>query len=578
MHANTPAQQCLMISTADETCPEGWSDNLRWADPASADKVRIGFYKFKSVDMVAATLVTRLRKTVGVWNMDCGQNRQGVCMWLTLDMGGRSTVFGVSTRGHGYQGNTWWTTRYLVYTSIDGLEWDPIDGTLEMMNIARGIELLDRHLGTNMAFEGNSDQNTRVDNYFDKPKIARYVRVMPITYNKQPGMRVGLLCDACSDKFKESPQCVRYDLGPDVCKDTNHPSHKWFISNCWRTCSEACLVKDIGCPYDLYENIDDARCATPEWSGACTNVTHAHFEAAQQLCKIQCDPACNPSTVHRSYSAPSLVPTGFLAVGHRNCKEKYTIYSEPGDTKNRGTGKSVAVAVCGECESRSFALSPAFVVGYKVLGVCKPLQEHSLYVEESKKCEDADGKSCADLMPLKCQEFLGRNPITGQVNGEYEDQDALTNDGVPVPCPRPGSSCNFATPEDQAFSIEKEEGKPMAFTCGRVYATIEVDQAAKWDKTTGVAYGNMYRLVQGAVAECHSSSETVPGQMACANHKEVKSCHMRTVQIGNFTSQSLANAHLKKAASEVLANVCTDSIPCKACTKRQQRKLTSVRV
>eukprot|EP00961_Rhodomonas_salina_P292009 3932535-Rhodomonas_salina.1 len=49
-------------------------------------------------------------------------------------------------------------------------------------------------------FEGNTDRNTLVTNAFNKPVLAYYVRIYPLTWRQQSSMRAGLLLqDGCLD-------------------------------------------------------------------------------------------------------------------------------------------------------------------------------------------------------------------------------------------------------------------------------------------------------------------------------------------------------------------------------------------
>merc|ERR1711990_1021397 len=136
------------------------------------------------------------------------------------------------------------------HTSLDGLQWTPLHGPVPLKD-REGEGLLDASFLTNNGFVGNVDRSSPVENYFRSPAQGRYVRIIPVAYHIKAGLRVGLLCDACSERFQEHSQCSLPKYGPGICRDARHPMHLWAKRNCWRMCDPGCLVKQMGCPYDL---------------------------------------------------------------------------------------------------------------------------------------------------------------------------------------------------------------------------------------------------------------------------------------------------------------------------------------
>eukprot|EP00961_Rhodomonas_salina_P114611 1541774-Rhodomonas_salina.1 len=80
--------------------------------------------------------------------------------WLQMDLKEIQSVAGVVTQG--YSHGSYWVTTFKVSVSDDAFEWKWVE--------------------CERIFDGNTDYNTKVKNYFDKPVEARYVRIHPETW------------------------------------------------------------------------------------------------------------------------------------------------------------------------------------------------------------------------------------------------------------------------------------------------------------------------------------------------------------------------------------------------------------
>ena len=142
---------------------------------------------------------------------------------------------------------------------------------------------------------------------------------------------------------------------------------------------------------------------------------------ALRLCRVKCNPNCDPSVVPSSPVRPAWVPSAAVPVGHLHCKDKFTLVTQYGNSKNRASPVPQRVSVCGACEA-NYALNPAYIMGFRVVGVCKRIEEHPLYSLMSSSCADCDAGTdelgrcqapCTDLQSLTCYEFLV-SPIPAQ--------------------------------------------------------------------------------------------------------------------------------------------------------------------
>ena len=91
--------------------------------------------------------------------------------WLQIDLKSKQDIVGVVTQGRHTYGQ--WTKTYRVSVSDDGKDFTDVE--------------------CGRIFDGNSDQNTKVRNYFTTPLKARYIRVNPVTWHGYVAMRLGVL-------------------------------------------------------------------------------------------------------------------------------------------------------------------------------------------------------------------------------------------------------------------------------------------------------------------------------------------------------------------------------------------------
>ena len=71
----------------------------------------------------------------------------------------------------------------------------------------------------------------------------------------------------------------------------------------------------------------------------------------------------------------------------------------------------------------------------------------------------------------------------------------------------------------------------------QVAADDREDAVTSWTNADTDATGNVYRLVQMSVAECHSSKTDEAGAMACVSQKKMATCHAASVNVGEHATQ-----------------------------------------
>lgn len=90
--------------------------------------------------------------------------------WMTLDLGSSVKVSSIITQGR--QNYPQWVTTYYVKYSTNNSTWNDVDG--------------------NRVFNGNTNQTTKVENIFNTPVQARYIKIMPIAWYNHVSMRAGV--------------------------------------------------------------------------------------------------------------------------------------------------------------------------------------------------------------------------------------------------------------------------------------------------------------------------------------------------------------------------------------------------
>ncbi|XP_029143188.1 discoidin, CUB and LCCL domain-containing protein 1-like [Protobothrops mucrosquamatus] len=97
--------------------------------------------------------------------------------WLEIDLGGKRNITGIVTKGSSQRYN-YYVKSYQVQFSRDGKNWKTYkSGSTNEEKI----------------FEGNSDNYQEVSNTFIPPILARYLRVVPQSWNQRAALKVGVL-------------------------------------------------------------------------------------------------------------------------------------------------------------------------------------------------------------------------------------------------------------------------------------------------------------------------------------------------------------------------------------------------
>ena len=107
------------------------------------------------------TIISICSACSGAWGSDFLDDDR----WIQADLGRESLVFSVITQSRPVVQN--WVTSYYVNISSDGSIW--------------------RQIGS--LYEANTELDTKVTNSLPDGTSARYVRVMPSTWNVHPAMR-----------------------------------------------------------------------------------------------------------------------------------------------------------------------------------------------------------------------------------------------------------------------------------------------------------------------------------------------------------------------------------------------------
>uniref|UniRef100_A0A2C9M9G4 Hemocytin n=1 Tax=Biomphalaria glabrata TaxID=6526 RepID=A0A2C9M9G4_BIOGL len=102
--------------------------------------------------------------------------------WLQVDFLLAQNLSGILTQGSPNAEK--WVSSYMISTSLDDLTFYPLRG----------------NDGNIFIFKGNSDKDSIVRNYFPHPVIARYIRIIPLTWAPNgPGLRINYL--GCISKY-----------------------------------------------------------------------------------------------------------------------------------------------------------------------------------------------------------------------------------------------------------------------------------------------------------------------------------------------------------------------------------------
>nr|XP_045001328.1 lactadherin isoform X2 [Jaculus jaculus] len=96
--------------------------------------------------------------------------------WLQVDLGSEKQVTGIITQGARDFGHIQYVASYKVAYSNDGVKWTEYE-----------------EQGSSKVFIGNSDNYSHKKNVFETPFVARYVRVLPVTWHNRITLRLELL-------------------------------------------------------------------------------------------------------------------------------------------------------------------------------------------------------------------------------------------------------------------------------------------------------------------------------------------------------------------------------------------------
>ena len=114
---------------------------------------------YSSVSGVANSLLN----SGGAWTASINDRNQ----YMTLNLGSLQSVSGVITQGH--HSSSQWVTSYKVSVSTDNITYLYITTSGRTTEESTSAQI----------FRGNLDQNTKIENYFNSPIQARYVRYHP---------------------------------------------------------------------------------------------------------------------------------------------------------------------------------------------------------------------------------------------------------------------------------------------------------------------------------------------------------------------------------------------------------------
>ncbi|XP_061453798.1 discoidin, CUB and LCCL domain-containing protein 1-like isoform X2 [Rhineura floridana] len=122
--------------------------------------------------------------------------------WLEIDLGGRRNITGIITKGSSHKHKNYYVKSYQVLSSRDGKNW-------KVYKSNSGNE--------DKIFEGNRDSHQEVSNAFIPPILARYLRIVPKSWNQRVALKVALLgCQAARLKTPRPYSDSGIHSGPKV--------------------------------------------------------------------------------------------------------------------------------------------------------------------------------------------------------------------------------------------------------------------------------------------------------------------------------------------------------------------------
>ncbi|XP_037681322.1 coagulation factor V [Choloepus didactylus] len=114
---------------------------------------------------------------VNAWQAEANNNKQ----WLQIDLLKIKKITAIVTQGCKYLTSEMYVKSFTVHYSDQGVEWKPYRQEFSMAN---------------KIFDGNSNSNGHVKNFFNPPIISRFIRIIPKTWNQSIALRLELFgCD-----------------------------------------------------------------------------------------------------------------------------------------------------------------------------------------------------------------------------------------------------------------------------------------------------------------------------------------------------------------------------------------------
>ncbi|XP_043601962.1 hemocytin isoform X2 [Bombus pyrosoma] len=171
-------------------------------DPMGLDNGLI-FPEQVSVSSSSTDLLPNLKlSSPSIWHPKLDNPYQ----FVKIDFLEPRNLTGIATKGS----EDTWTTVYKVFYSNDDYQWNPV---------------MDEN-GLEREFLGNFDSDTVKKNYFDKPLNARYLKVQPIKWHKQIGLKLEVLgcflpyttIKTTTEKLELTPTTVQTLEKCNVCK------------------------------------------------------------------------------------------------------------------------------------------------------------------------------------------------------------------------------------------------------------------------------------------------------------------------------------------------------------------------
>lgn len=164
----------------------------------------------------------------------CAKHRSDA-EWLQIDLGVAAKITGVIIQGR--TGRQEWVTSFMISYSTDAFQWQYITD----------------QYGNQKVFQGNFDDHTIQNNYFDQSIYARFIKFHTLQWFKHPSMRVEILgCQECKQLLGMPPygKLTASSTLPLRNKRSCQPNDGYLLSNKgW--CPRKKFVKDNWLELDI---------------------------------------------------------------------------------------------------------------------------------------------------------------------------------------------------------------------------------------------------------------------------------------------------------------------------------------